>query len=51
MMIKPCWLVNGIFIVIALVLIAIDVHQRHDEIELNKLDVTKQLTTEHSADN
>ncbi len=51
MMIKPSWLVNGTFIVIALVLIAIDVHQRHDEIEFNKLDVTKPLATEHSTEN
>ncbi len=50
MMIKPSWLVNGVFIVIALVLITLDVHQRRDKIEFNKLDVTKQLTTGHSAD-
>ena len=35
-MIKPCWAVNGVFAVIALVLIAVDVNQRSDAIEQNQ---------------
>jgi len=32
-MIKPNWAVNGVFALIALVLIAVDVNQRHHSME------------------